>query len=201
MTDDHDRRDPRSSQRTPDALGPHAIERILGGIATSPAERPELREPLLDLWAAVTDAGGSVGFAAPADRDAIGAALDQELASVTAGRDDLLVLTEHEVVIGMVFLRGRGNPLFDHWRTVMRLMVHPDHQRRGHAANLLREAENIARFRGCDHLQLTVRGGEGLEAFYERYGYREVGRHPGAVRMPDGTDRDEIMFVRSLPPI
>jgi ribosomal protein S18 acetylase RimI-like enzyme len=181
-------------------LRPHGIDHILGGIASSPEARPELREPLLDLWVSVTNAGGSVGFAAPADRDAIGATLDRELADVTSGRDDLLVLSEHDTVIGMVFLRGRGNPLFDHWRTVMRLMVHPGHQRRGHAASLLREAEGIARSRGCDHLQLTVRGGEGLEAFYERQGYREVGRHPGAVRMPDGTDRDEVMFVRSLPP-
>jgi len=179
-------------------LGPYAIERILGGVSASPSERPELREALLDLWIAVTDTGGSVGFAAPADRGAIGTALDRELDDVASGRDDLLVLFGHDEAIGLVFLRSRGNPLFDHWRTVMRLMVHPDHQGRGHARSLLGDAELVAAWRGCEHLQLTVRGGEGLEAFYERHGYREVGRHPGAVRMPDGTDRDEIMFVRSL---
>lgn len=188
------------TERVPPPTSPYAIDWVRAGTATSATDRPGMRDLLLDLWAAVTDAGGSVGFAPPADREAIGATLDRELADVASGRDDLLVLHERSRAIGMVFLRGRGNPLFDHWRTVMRLMVHPDQQRRGHAGSLLREAELVARSRGCEHLQLTVRGGEDLERFYERHGYREVGRHPGAVRMPDGTDRDEIMFVRALPP-
>jgi len=41
------------------------------------------------------------------------------------------------------------------------------------------------------------RDGEGLDAFYERHGYREVGRHPAAVRVGDGY-RDEVLLVAPL---
>lgn len=172
--------------------------RVLGERGVRPAADPPLRDGLLALWAAVTDAGGSVGFAAPADRAAIGATLDRELTDVESGRDDLLVLVDGDDPIGMVFLRSRGNPLFAHWRTVMRLMVHPDRQGHGHARTLLDAAHHLAREQGCDHVQLTVRGGEGLEPFYEHLGYQVVGAHPRAVRLPDGTDRDEVMLVADL---
>jgi hypothetical protein len=39
-----------------------------------------------------------------------------------------------------------------------------------------------------------VRGGTGREAFYQRLGYREVGRLPGALRVDAGDDRDEIVL-------
>jgi len=37
-----------------------------------------------------------------------------------------------------------------------------------------------------------------LEAFYERFGYTVVGRHPDAVRVGPGDDRDEVMMVARL---
>jgi len=56
----------------------------------------------------------------------------------------------------------------------------------------------VHRTLGLEHLQLTVRGGTGLESFYERFGYVVVGRHPGAVRVAPGDDRDEVMMVARL---
>lgn len=153
---------------------------------------------MLDLWVAVTDAGGSVGFAAPADRDAIARSLDAELDLVRRGHHLLAVVYDGNEVVAMGFLWGRGNPLFAHWRTVMRLMVHPEVQGRGIGSRTLAALHDMARADGCEHLVLSVRGDEGLEPFYERHGYREIGRHVGAVRMPDGTDRDEIQFLCHL---
>jgi hypothetical protein len=43
-----------------------------------------------------------------------------------------------------------------------------------------------------------VRGGLGLERFYDRLGYREVGRLPGALRVAADDDRDEILMWRAL---
>ena len=167
-------------------------------IVGSAVDDPALREELLDLWVAVTDAGGSVGFAAPADPAAIAAPLDAELALVRDGRHLLGTVRADGRLIAVGYLWGRGNPLFEHWRTVMRLMVHPDHQGAGTGSRLLERLHDLALADGCEHLVLSIRGGQGLEAFYERHGYREVGRHPGAVRMPDGTYRDEIVFLRPL---
>jgi ribosomal protein S18 acetylase RimI-like enzyme len=77
-------------------------------------------------------------------------------------------------------------------------MVHPDHQGAGAGLELMHGLHRLARRLGLEQLQLTVRGGEGLEGFYERLGYRIVGRHPGAVRVSRGDDRDEIMLVTDL---
>ena len=160
---------------------------------------PALREQLLDIWVAVTNAGGPVGFVAPADPVQIGATLDAALERVRRGADSLAVLRDPAgAPIGMGFLVDRGTPLCRHWRTVLRLMVHPDHQGGGAGAALLHELHEIARGLGLEQLQLTVRDGFGLERFYARAGYEVVGRHPAAVRVALGDDRDEIMLVKHL---
>lgn len=58
----------------------------------------------------------------------------------------------------------------------------------------MREAAVLAKKMGLAGLQVTVRGGMGTEAFYARLGYREVGRVPGALRVAEGDDRDEIIM-------
>ncbi len=47
---------------------------------------PDMRSDLLETWVAVTDAGGSVGFTAPAPVPAIAATLDAALARVASRR-------------------------------------------------------------------------------------------------------------------
>ena len=157
-----------------------------------------LRSDLLATWVAVTDAGGSVGFTAPAPVTAIAATLDASLDRVAAGEDALGVLRDGQRVVGMGLLVDRGGALTRHWRTVLRVMVHPDHQGNGAGLVLMRGLHQLAQRLGLEQLQLTVRGGEGLERFYERLGYTVVGRHPGAVRVAPGDDRDEVMLVRQL---
>jgi GNAT superfamily N-acetyltransferase len=164
----------------------------------SAALHPGLRSDLLDTWVAVTDAGGSVGFTAPAPVPAIAAALDASLDRVAAGADALGVLRAGPRAVGMGLLVDGGGALTRHWRTVLRVMVHPDHQGNGAGLELMRGLHQVAQRLGLEQLQLTVRGGEGLERFYEQLGYSVVGRHPGAVRVGPGDDRDEIMLVLSL---
>lgn len=172
--------------------------RRLVSVSAQELDEPGLRNRLLDLWVAVTDAGGSVGFAAPADRAAIGRALDDELEFVRRGSHLMVVVRDGDEIVATGFLWGRGNPLFAHWRTVMRLMVHPGVQGQGIGSDVLTALHDLALADGCDHVVLSVRGDEGLEPFYERHGYVEIGRHVAAVRMPDGTDRDEIQFLHEL---
>ena len=148
---------------------------------------------------AVTDAGGSVGFAAPAPVDLIGATLDAHLARVADGRDALGVLDDGRGrVVGMGLLVSRGVDLFAHWRTVLRVMVHPDLQGTGVGRTLMDGLHRLGRDLGLEHLQLSIRGGEGLEGFYARFGYEVVGVHRAAVRMAPGDDRDELMMVAPL---
>jgi GNAT superfamily N-acetyltransferase len=173
-------------------------ELIYAVVEPHAARARRLREDLLDTWAAVTDAGGAVGFVPPADRAQIARTLDRALARVAAGADVLGVLKRDGGAVGMGFLTDDGMALQQHWRTLLRLMVHPALQGSGAGRLLLEGLHQTARELGLEHLQLTVRGGCGLEPFYERFGYAVVGRHPGAVRVAPGDDRDEIMMVARL---
>ena len=51
---------------------------------------------------------------------------------------------------------------------------------------------------GLEQLMLTTRGGTGVESFYERFGCTIVGRHPGAIRLASGDDRDELILIFRL---
>jgi GNAT superfamily N-acetyltransferase len=167
-------------------------------VSQADASSPELREQLLDMWVAVTDAGGAVGFVPPADRDEIAGALDPPLARVAAGRDELGVLRRDGVAVGMGFLVAHTSALRAHWRTVLRVMVHPSLQGQGAGRQLLLGLHDVGRSLGLEQLHLTTRGGTGVEGFYERFGYQVVGRHPGAIRVAPGDDREEIILVLRL---
>ncbi|MFI7063541.1 GNAT family N-acetyltransferase [Kribbella sp. NPDC050124] len=157
-----------------------------------------LRADLLDTWIAATDAGGAVGFTAPAPVELVAETLDEALGRVAAGVDGLGVLHNGERYVGMGLLVSRGSALQAHWRTVLRVMVHPEHQGGGAGRMLMEGLRGTAADLGLEQLQLTIRDGLGLETFYESLGYRVVGRHPRAVRVAPGDYRDEIMLVQDL---
>ncbi|WP_406052268.1 GNAT family N-acetyltransferase [Kribbella sp. NBC_00889] len=159
---------------------------------------PALRADLLDTWITATDAGGAVGFTAPAPAEQVAETLDDALGRVAAGLDVLGVLHNGERYVGMGLLVTRGSALQPHWRTMLRVMVHPQHQGNGAGRLLMEGLRSSAVDLGLEQLQLTIRDGLGLEKFYEPLGYRVVGRHPRAILVAPGEYRDEIMFVQDL---
>lgn len=167
-------------------------------VPQSEASSSELRRQLLDMWVAVTDAGGAVGFVPPADPLVIAPALDAALVRVIDGRDELVVLRRDGVSVGMAFIVAHTSALRRHWRTVLRVMVHPSVQGQGAGGQLLKGVLGVARELGLEQLHLTVRGGTGVEGFYERFGFKVIGRHPGAIRVAPGDDRDELILVKHL---
>jgi GNAT superfamily N-acetyltransferase len=164
-------------------------------VSAAAAADPELRQQLLDTWVRVTDAGGAVGFVPPADRERIGETLDSHLSRVIEGRDALGVLRrggEDGRAAGMGILSASASPLRQHWRTVLRLMVDPDLQGIGAGRELIEGLHGMGRELGLEFMCLTVRGGLGIEGFYERIGYEIHGRNPRAIRVAPGDERDEI---------
>ena len=159
---------------------------------------PSLRADLLDTWISATDAGGAVGFTAPAPVGLVAETLDEALGRVAAGLDVLGVLHNGERYVGMGLLVTRGKALQPHWRTVLRVMVHPQHQGNGAGRLLMEGLRSSGVDLGLEQLQLTIRDGLSLEKFYEPLGYRIVGRHPRAILVAPGEYRDEIMFVQDL---
>ncbi|WP_432940470.1 N-acetyltransferase family protein [Kribbella sp. CA-253562] len=159
---------------------------------------PGLRADLLDTWVAATDAGGSVGFTAPAPVDLVAETLDRALERVGSGQDLLGVLHNGDRYVGMGLLVANGGQLSSHWRTVLRVMVHPKYQGNGAGRLLMNGLRTSAEQLGLEQLMLTIRDGGNLDAFYGKLGYRVVGRHPRAVRVAADDYRDEIMLVTDL---
>lgn len=118
---------------------------VFAPVAPQEASDQSLRRELLDTWASVVNAGGAVGFTAPADAAAVSRMLDGALQSVAAGRDALGVLRCGAATVGMGFLVDRGAALQRHWRTVLRvMMVRPDLQGRGAGRLLLQGLRQMA---------------------------------------------------------
>ena len=98
---------------------------------------------------------------------------------------------------GWLNLSRHRNPLVPHWGEVTRVQTHPDFRGRGIGGALMEHVRQVARDEmGLEQLRLTARGGEGLEQFYARLGWKEVGRWPNALRFDYG-DRDEVLMLLS----
>jgi GNAT superfamily N-acetyltransferase len=158
----------------------------------------DLRAALLDLWTEVTNAGGAVGFVAPVTADVVAPVLDTLVERVHAGQQTLCLLRVDGEVAGFAVLSTSTSPLRSHWATVLRVQVHPDRQGEGLGRVLMQGVHAIARAGGLEFLHLTVRGGYGLEGFYERLGYEVFGRMRGAIRVAPGDDRDEVHLTCRL---
>jgi GNAT superfamily N-acetyltransferase len=81
---------------------------------------------------------------------------------------------------------------------VLRVMVAPELQGTGAGRALLEGLHDLARELGAEHLVLSVRGGTGIEGFYERFGYEVIGRHPAAIRLEPVDEREELLMFKRL---
>lgn len=162
--------------------------------ALDPPLTVDLRARIVALWADVTNAGGAVGFVPPVTTDDVAVLAEQAFAGVADGHDRLLLAVDGDRLVALVFLTSNRFALKEHWRILKRVMVAPGSQGRGYGAALMHEAAGVARAMGLSALQVTVRDGQGLDGFYGRLGYRQVGRLPGALRVAPGDDRDEIVM-------
>ncbi|MEW2580365.1 GNAT family N-acetyltransferase [Streptomyces syringium] len=160
-----------------------------------PQLTPALREELADLWLDVSQAGGAVGFVPPVTAEDIAPVMRQQLDDVTAGEARMLGAYEGDAggrLIGTVFLKLNSHHLMTHWCTLVTVMVHPALQGGGRGGAMMREAIEMARDLDFHALRLGVRGGEGIERFYETVGFKEVGRVPAAIRVAPDDHRDDI---------
>lgn len=157
------------------------------------------REAMLKMWVEVNDAGGSVGFVPGASEDQVATVLDGYIARLAEG-DTVLVALNSPLgdLLGFGFVVGSTGALMAHSATLERVMTDPARRGTNHGALLMAGLHRAARERGVELVTLDYRGGTGLGEFYTRYGYTEVGRVPGAVRVAPGDDRDGVIMARSL---
>ncbi|WP_262850323.1 GNAT family N-acetyltransferase [Mumia quercus] len=158
-----------------------------------------LRAGLLKTWTDASNAGGAIGFVPPVSPLDVEPVLDEQLRAVEEGRMRLVVGLDGERVRAAGFLETNTHRLMQHWVWAKTVMVHPKAQGRGAGFALMLSLASLARsMPGIEAVRLSCRGGLGLEDFYARCGYKEVGRVPGAIRVGPHDDRDDITMLLSL---
>ena len=158
------------------------------------------RDELLACWRDVSNAGGAVGFPfLPIDDAQVRPAVAAMVAALDPAGDRLLLARVGGALAGWLVLVRNRSPLTAHWARVLRVQTALTHRGRGIGGALMEEARRAARDDlGLDQLHLELRSGLGLEAFYERLGWREVGRWPAALRWSDADRRDEVLMLLPL---
>lgn len=162
-----------------------------------------LRRELAACWAAVVNAGGAVippdcppPPVAPAD---VGAAVDRIADSLASDHSRLLTALLDGVLAGWLVVRREAHPLEAHCGMVNHVQTQVHLRGLGIGAALMHRVHHIAREEmGLERLKLTARAGLGLEHFYRKAGWTEVGRWPGVLRLAPGDDRDEILMSIAL---
>ncbi|MBP7241129.1 GNAT family N-acetyltransferase [Amaricoccus sp.] len=148
---------------------------------------------LADILHACVEDGASVGFLLPFTA-AEAAAFWREtvLPPLAARKRRLLVAEAQGRLAGTVQLLHDTPPNQPHRAEVAKLLVHPDHRRRGLARALMAAVEAEARALGRTLLTLDTRTGDAAEPLYAALGFAAAGVLPGwcldpRTRQPDAT--------------
>ena len=162
---------------------------------------PELAAALTACWRDVANAGGAVGFAEllPVSDDDVAPVVDELVAELDPRLCRLLIAIRNGHPAGWLLLTENADPVIAHWGRVTRVQTAPSVRGTGVARALMTELHRSARDDlGLDSLRLEVRGDWGLEAFYERFGWKVIGAWPGALRFSQHGRRDEVLMALDL---
>ncbi|MFD4985468.1 GNAT family N-acetyltransferase [Streptomyces sp. NPDC058374] len=176
---------------------------------TTQISRPQeatasLRRELTACWTAVINAGGAVVPMdcplPPVSEAALRPAVETIVRELSPPRSRLLLaILDDDTLAGWALLRREQHPLAAHCGTVNHVQTHVRCRGLGVGAVLMRRVKTVARDEmGLERLQLSARAGLGLEDFYRKAGWSEVGRWPGALRVAPGDDRDDILMSLRL---
>lgn len=175
---------------------PHEDELVISQALRPSDMPPEATRELAACWMTVANSGGAVGFAfPPVTLDEVAPVAEELVAGLDPGHSRLLLARVDGLLAGWLNLSRYRGPLVQHWGEVKRVQTHPDFRDRGIGRALMQRVRQVARDEmSLEQLRLAARGGEGLEQFYGRLGWKETGRWPGALRFPHG-DRDEVLML------
>ena len=153
---------------------------------------------LNDLLVRTVDDGASIGWLPPMSDSAAAAYWQERFAAVGEGSCVLLLAWEGETLVGSAQLRLEQRENGIHRAEVQKVMVHPDHRRRGVARQLMRVLEDHARQNQRSLLVLDTRLGDPSEALYHQMGYEKVGEIPYYVINPSGSLHATVVYYKFL---
>ena len=187
------RRRPRATSRRP---------RCCGRRGSRPPESfdEQTRESLLDLWCAVNDAGGAVGFLPRAPRHQVARRSRRPRGGDGRRRHDRRAPAgcAGARVVGAGFWVADRNPLLAHARTAYRVMTHPDLRGRNLGRLLLAAMHRVAREQGSRSRCSTCAAGWGRPGSTRRAATSRSGGCPASSGSAPGDDRDSVLMARRL---
>jgi GNAT superfamily N-acetyltransferase len=178
-----------------------AAELSLRWLTRADEVTPSLRSALTACWRDVANDGGAVGFAeqVPVTDADVAPVVEEIVAGLDPRLGRLLIATRDGDLAGWLLLTGNDDPVVAHWGRVTRLQTAVGGRGTGVARALMTELHRSARDDlRLDSLRLEVRGGWGLEAFYEKFGWVVVGAWPGALQFTRHGRRDEVLMAVDL---
>ncbi|MEU7646397.1 GNAT family N-acetyltransferase [Streptomyces huasconensis] len=157
----------------------------------------KLRDALTECWIEVTNAGGAAGFPfPPVDAAGVRPTLDHIIDQLAPDTSRILTVALNGELAGWLNVRRDRFELIAHWGTLHHVQTRTALRGLGIGRALMEEARRVAKDEmGLEQLHLAVRGSVGLESFYGRLGWKEIGRWPGALRFSADDDRDEVLMI------
>jgi GNAT superfamily N-acetyltransferase len=151
-------------------------------------------------WRDVSNDGGAVGFPfPPVEIDEVTEATKEMVASLGPLHRRLLIAMMDNDLAGWLMVSGNDAPQTSHWAVVRRVQTNLAFRGLGIGRALMKEASrSAAQDLGLDSLHIEVRGGEGLEDFYQSLGWIEIGRWPASLRFGIDDYRDSVLMALSL---
>jgi len=149
---------------------------------------------LAAILIACVEAGASVSFLPPLQREKATAFWHRMAREVGAGTRVLLAAWRDGVIVGTGTLDLATPENQPHRAEVQKLLVHPDGRRGGIGRQIMRTLEQAAVAAGRSLLTLDTRAGEAGEALYRAEGWQECGRIPGYALSADGSAHDTVLF-------
>lgn len=155
---------------------------------------PHTGHELSKLIIDVVQDGASIGFLPPLAADTASAYWQE-----VPGPGVLLwAAMEGDTIIGTVQLHLVLKPNAPHRAELAKLMVHPDHRRKGIAGLLIETAEQAAAELGRTLIILDTREGDPSNLLYQSRGYVEAGKIPDYVISADGGMDATVIYYKKL---
>ncbi|CTQ52888.1 Acetyltransferase [Roseibium album] len=153
---------------------------------------------LAQLLQACVEDGAGIGFILPLPRQKAETFWQQGIPALESGDAYLMVAREGDEIAGVVVLTLAPQDNGQHRAEVAKLMVHPNHRRKGVARKLMTAIDGLALSLDRWLLVLDTVTGDRAENLYPTCGYQKVGAIPDYAYGSHGTLDATTVFYKDL---
>ncbi|WP_379135715.1 GNAT family N-acetyltransferase [Paenibacillus sp. sgz500958] len=154
----------------------------------------DTQQELSRLLMAVVDDGASIGFLPPLQETEA----REYWQNVIQPGVLLWIARENNTIVGTIQLHFVSKPNGRHRVEIAKLMVHPQHRRKGIAGALMATVEAAAQAEKKELLVLDTREGDPSNILYLSLGYVEAGRIPYFARSGSGSLDTTVLYYKKL---